>query len=170
LNSHLGNARELTREEIEGLVSDAQDATVVLSRIVMLIGNHFETDVCSAYLFEQDVNELVLAATVGLQQECIGQIRMHLDEGLAGLVAQTGSPVAVENASEHPRFKHFPETGEDAFHSFLGVPLFDQGRLCGVLVVQTVSAREFTSSEIAMLAATANVVAPLINGASSGDV
>src|SRR5579859_234801 len=111
--------------------------------VAALIAKRFQTDVCSAYLLEPDRANLVLAATVGLRPQCIGTLRMALTEGLTGLVAEQMRPVAVEQVKTHPRFKYFSEAGEDAYHSFLGVPLIDRGVLQGVLVVQTVEARVY---------------------------
>ena len=102
----------------------------------------------------------MLAATVGLRRECIGQLRMAIHEGLAGLVAEQVRPVAVEQAQTHPRFKYFPEAGEDEYQSFLGVPLIDRGVLQGVLVVQTMEPRLFSEDEIQMLTEAAAQVAP----------
>src|SRR6266550_3354968 len=76
---------------------------------------------------EPDRAHLVLAATVGLRPQCIGSLRMGIHEGLAGLVAEQVRPVAVEQVKKHPRFKYFTEAGEDAYQSFLGVPLIDRG-------------------------------------------
>ena len=72
---------------------------------------------------------------------------MRLDEGLAGLVAEQFKPIMVEDAARHPRFKYFRESGEDPYHSFLGVPLVDRGLLQGVLVVQTADPRSFSPDE-----------------------
>ena len=76
---------------------------------------------------------------------------MALNEGLAGWVAEQVRPVAVEHATTHPRFKYFPEAGEEKYQSFCGVPLVDQGVLQGVLVVQTTEPRAFTEDEVQML-------------------
>ena len=76
----------------------------------------------------------MLAATVGLQPDSVGRIRMRLDEGLVGLVAEQLRPLIVDDAPAHPRFKYFKEAGEDPYRSFLGVPLIDRGLLQGVLV------------------------------------
>ena len=84
------------------------------SNIVRLIQQRFETDVCSVYLIEPDRANLVLAATVGLRPESVGRVRMGLDEGLAGLVAEELRPIMVEDATKHPRFKYFREAGEEA--------------------------------------------------------
>ena len=111
--------------------------------VVALIAKRFHTDVCSAYLLEPDRANLVLAATVGLRRECVGNLRMAVHEGLTGLVAEQVHPVAVSQVKNHPRFKYFREAGEDAYQSFLGVPLIDRGILQGVLVVQTIEAARF---------------------------
>lgn len=138
----------LTLEEIENLVHEGGKPVETLTNVVALIANRFHADVCSAYLLEPDRAHLVLAATLGLQRECVGTLRMSLKEGLAGLVAESLRPVAVEQASQHPRFKYFPEAGEDACQSFLGVPLIDRGVLQGVIVLQTSTPRTFDDAEI----------------------
>jgi len=119
--------------------------------VVALIATRFRTDVCSAYLLEPDRSNLVLAATLGLHPRCIGSLRMPLSEGLTGLVAERVMPVAVEDTRKHPRFKYFKESGEEIYHSFLGVPLIDRGILQGVLVVQTKEPRVFREGEIRKL-------------------
>src|ERR1022692_1635690 len=126
----------LTLEELSNLTQEGGKPAETLMNVVALIARRFNTDVCSAYLLEPDRANLVLAATLGLRPQCIGTLRMSLHEGLAGLVAEQVRPVAVEQVKNHPRFKYFKEAGEDAFQSFLGVPLIDQGVLQGVLVVQ----------------------------------
>ena len=154
--------RVLTLEEIANLAAEEGQPADTLMNVVALIAKRFQTEVCSAYLLEPDRANLVLAATVGLQRECIGNLRMAIHEGLAGLVAEQVRPVAVEQAHNHPRFKYFREAGEDAYQSFLGVPLIDRGVLQGVLVVQTIEARVFREDEIHMLARAAAQVAPVV--------
>src|SRR5215813_7115522 len=122
----------LKLDDIRNLASEAGKPAETLMNVVALIAKRFHTDVCSAYLLEPDRSTLVLAATVGLRPECVGTLRMALTEGLAGLVAEEVRPVAVENAQSHPRFKYFPQAGEEKYHSFLGVPLIDRGVLQGV--------------------------------------
>src|SRR5258708_6073491 len=130
-----------TLEEIGRLVSHSGNPSETLTNIVQLIRQRFKTDVCSVYLLEADRSNLVLAATVGLRPEGVGRVRMRLNEGLVGLVAEKVKPQVVEDATRHPRFKYFSEAGEDPYHSFLGVPLIDRALLQGVLVVQTVEPR-----------------------------
>ena len=159
----------LTLEEIGKLAAETGKPAETLMNVVALIATRFETDVCSAYLLEPDRANLVLAATVGLRRECIGTLRMAVHEGLTGLVAETVLPVAAEQARKHPRFKYFRELGEDAYQSFLGVPLIDRGVLQGVLVVQTVEQRAFHEDDVRMLTEAAAQVAPVVSEARTLD-
>ena len=159
----------LTLEEIGNLAAEGGQPAETLMNVVALIAKRFRTDVCSAYLLEPDRANLVLAATVGLRKECIGSLRMEVHEGLTGLVAELVRPVAVEQVRQHPRFKYFRDAGEDAYQSFLGVPLIDRGILQGVLVVQTIEARVFKENEIRMLTEAATQVAPVVSEARTLD-
>ena len=159
----------LTLEEIADLAKEAGKPADTLMHVVALIARRFQTNVCSAYLLEPDRANLVLAATLGLRHECVGTLRMSLHEGLAGLVAEQVRPVAVEQVRNHPRFKYFSEAGEDAYQSFLGVPLIDRGVLQGVLVVQTVDPRVFRENEVRMLIEAAAQVASVVSEARTLD-
>ena len=167
--SHPGPSHDssllLTLEEISQLVSHARDPAETLTSIVRLIQGRIGTDVCSAYLLEPERGELVLGATVGLEPSSVGRVRMRTDEGLTGLVAERMAPVMVDDAFQHPRFKYFPEAGEDPYHSFLGVPLVEAGAVQGVLVVQTLDPRAFSSGEARMLVTVAAQLAPLVGEA-----
>src|SRR5580693_5278633 len=159
----------LTIEELANLAAAEGQPAETLMNVVALIAKRFKTEVCSAYLLEPDRANLVLAATVGLRRECIGNLRMAISEGLAGLVAEQVRPVAVEQAHSHPRFKYFREAGEDDYQSFLGVPLIDRRVLQGVLVVQTIEPRIFRETEIRMLTEAAAQVAPVVSEARTLD-
>ena len=159
----------LTIEEITNLTHEGGKPADTLMNVVALIATRFRTDVCSAYLLEPDRSNLVLAASLGLHPRCIGTLRMPLSEGLVGLVAEQVMPVAVDDVKKHPRFKYFKDSGEEEYHSFLGVPLIDRGLLQGVLVVQTKDARIFREDEIRMLVEAANQVAPVVSEARTLD-
>ena len=159
----------LTIEEISNLAQEGGKPAETLMNVVALIARRFRTDVCCVYLLEPDRNNLVLAATLGLRPQCIGTLRMATHEGLVGLVAEQLRPVAVEEVKIHPRFKYFSEAGEDAYRSFLGVPLIDQGLLQGVLTVQTIAPRVFLEEEIRMLSEAAAQVAPVVSEARTLD-
>src|SRR3984957_8077667 len=159
----------LTWDEIANLAAEPGKPAETLMNVVALIARRFGTDVCSAYLLEPDRANLVLAATIGLRRDSIGKLRMGVHEGLAGLVAEQVRPVAVEQVKNHPRFKYFIEAGEEAYQSFLGVPLIDRGVLQGVLVVQTVEARVFREDEIRMLTEAATQVASVVSEARTLD-
>lgn len=154
--------------EIERWVLGAADPIRALTNIACLIGNQLRCDACSIYLLDPETYLLTLAGTVGLRQECVGEIRMTLNEGLTGLVGQTRSPVVVrEGASQHPKFRYFPEAGEDLYESFLGVPVEDGETLVGVLVVQTFEAAGFTAADVERLSeagqALGGVLRPLVD-------
>jgi glycogen phosphorylase len=159
----------LTLEEIGTLEVEGGQSAETLMNVVALIAKRFRTDVCSAYLLEPDRANLVLAATVGLRRECVGNLRMAVNEGLTGLVAEQVHPVSVSQVKSHPRFKYFKEAGEEAYQSFLGVPLIDRGVLQGVLVVQTVESRVFSEDEVRMLTEAATQVAPIVSEARTLD-
>ncbi len=168
--THMRDANDiLTLEEIASLAREDGKPAETLMNVVALIAGRFKTDVCSVYLLEPDRANLVLAATLGLRPESIGTVRLALHEGLAGLVAEQVRPLAVERAKSHPRFKYFKEAGEDAYQSFLGVPLIERGVLQGVLIVQTIEARVFREEEVRMLAEAAAQVAPVVSEARSLD-
>jgi glycogen phosphorylase len=159
----------LTLEEITNLTEQGGKPADTLMNVVALIATRFRSDACSAYLLEPDRSNLVLAATLGLHPRCIGKLHMPLSEGLAGLVAESVLPVAVEDVRNHPRFKYFKESGEEVYNSFLGVPLIDRGILQGVLIVQTKEPRAFREPEIRMLVEAANQVAPVVSEARTLD-
>ena len=159
----------LTFEEIANLAGEGGKPAETLMNVVALIARRFRTEVCCVYLLEPDRINLVLAATVGLRPQCIGTLRMATHEGLVGLVAEELRAIAVEEVKNHPRFKYFSEAGEDAYRSFLGVPLIDQGLLVGVLTVQTKTPRFYNEDEIRMLAEAAAQVAPVVSEARTVD-
>ncbi len=159
------NPQLISMEEVARVTSQKGQPAETLANLVRLIQTRYATDVCSVYLIEPDRVNLVLAATVGLRPESVGKVRMALDEGLAGLVAEELRPIMVEDATKHPRYKYFRDSGEEAYHSFLGVPLIDQGMIQGVLVVQTAEPRSFSREEMASLAATAAQFGPTVSEA-----
>ena len=146
-----------TLEEIGRVVSESGNPEETLLNVVHLIQRRFDTDVCSLYMLDFERANLVLSATIGLQSASVGKVSMRLDEGLVGLVAETGQPQFVADATTHPRFKFFPDAGEDRYHSFLGVPVIARGLLQGVLVIQTADPRMFGPQDVRMLAAAAEL-------------
>jgi phosphotransferase system enzyme I (PtsP) len=112
-----------------------------LDRITHLIADSIGTEVCSIYLF-RDAETLELCATEGLKREAVHKTRMKLGEGLVGRVARTAAPVNTGNAPAERGFRFMPETGEEIYSSFLGVPIQRVGERLGVLVVQSREARQ----------------------------
>lgn len=152
----------LTLGEVSDLVAHSHDLTETLTNIVHHIRTRFRTDVCSVYTLDSATGELVLSATVGLRNESVNQVRMPIAEGLVGLVVERREPVSVEDAPLHPRYRYFPESGEEEYHSFLGVPLVQGGSVQGVLVVQHRERRRYSSDEIRLLLGVAAQLAILV--------
>ncbi len=140
------------------------DLRETLDRIVSVIAAGMEVEVCSLYLFDPQRERLVLRATVGLERDSVGRVSMRVNEGLVGLAIESGQPVTVPDAISHPRYKYFPETGEERYHTFLGVAV-QEGRQkpIGVLVVQTLRRRNFRKSEVRLLRTAASQVAQILS-------
>ncbi|KQP09765.1 MAG: phosphoenolpyruvate--protein phosphotransferase [Methylobacterium sp.] len=132
-----------------------------LDRIVTLIAANVIAEVCSVYVLSDD-STLELFATEGLNREAVHLTRMRSDEGLVGLIAKTAEPLSLSDAQSHPSFSYRPETGEEAYHAFLGVPLLRAGNTLGVLVVQNKTYRVYSEEEIEALQTTAMVLAEMI--------
>jgi starch phosphorylase len=150
--------RDAAADELSTVISSGDASSATLTRVVEIVRQQFGTDVCSMYLLEPDRANLVLAATVGLRPDSVGRVRMLLTEGLAGLVAEDLRPVRVADARTHPRYKFFPEAGEESYRSFVGVPVLDRGLLQGVLVLQTIDPRTFTDAEVDALVEVAQLL------------
>jgi phosphotransferase system, enzyme I, PtsP len=152
-------------EDISAIGGEASTSLrETLDKIVGTIVAGMEVEVCSLYLFDPQRERLVLRATVGLEEESVGKVSMRVNEGLVGLVLERGEPVAVADAISHPRYKYFPETGEERFHAFLGVPVQDgRQKPIGVLVVQTLRSRKFSNGEVRLLRTAANQVAQILS-------
>ncbi|MFV0514514.1 MAG: phosphoenolpyruvate--protein phosphotransferase [Jhaorihella sp.] len=131
-----------------------------LDKITHLIGDSMGTEVCSVYLF-RDADTLELCATEGLKPEAVHQTRMRLGEGLVGRVARTGRVVNTADAPSEKGFRYMPETGEERYTSFLGIPIQRLGESLGVLVVQSRESRAFTADEVYALEVVAMVIAEM---------
>ena len=132
-----------------------------LDKIVVLIAANMVAEVCSVYVLRVD-GTLELYATEGLKREAVHQTVMRQDEGLVGLVASEANPMNLSEAQSHPAFSFRPETGEEIYHSFLGVPILRAGNTLGVLVVQNRAKRTYVEEEVEALQTTAMVVAEMI--------
>ncbi|MGR3521552.1 MAG: phosphoenolpyruvate-utilizing N-terminal domain-containing protein, partial [Paracoccus sp. (in: a-proteobacteria)] len=153
------DSRKLLRrlKEILAAAGDGQDR---LDQITHNIADSMGTDVCSIYLF-RDPETLELCATEGLRAEAVHQTRLRLGEGLVGRVARTGRYMNTADAPAMPGFRFMPETGEEVFPSFLGVPIQRVGEKLGVLVVQSRDARLFSDDEVYGLEVVAMVLAEM---------
>ncbi|GGO08763.1 phosphoenolpyruvate--protein phosphotransferase [Iodidimonas muriae] len=132
-----------------------------LDKLTTVIAQNMVAEVCSVYLVRAG-EILELFATEGLKKEAVHRTRLRFGEGLVGLVAQRVLPLNVQEASTHPRYAYRPETGEENYHSFLGVPIVRHTKVTGVLVVQNVKPREYSAEEEEALLTVAMVLAELV--------
>ena len=135
-------------EHVSTLIGESENLQETLDSVVQVVAERMRTEACSVYLLDESATTLTLWATTGLERSAVGRVRMQTTEGLTGLVIETMQPVAVPDAPVHPRFKFFPETHEERYHSFLGVPVLERRAPLGVIVVQTLRRRQFTADEI----------------------
>ena len=156
----LGGPRVLLRR-LREVMAEKVSAQERLDKIVVLIAANMVAEVCSVYVLRVD-GTLELYATEGLNKEAVHQTVLRSDEGLVGLVASEANPINLSEAQNHPAFSYRVETGEEAYHSFLGVPVLRAGNTLGVLVVQNRARRTYTEEEEEALQTTAMVLAEMI--------
>lgn len=142
----LERLREIVQE-----VNSARDLQRALDVIVSRVREAMNTQVCSVYLMDADINSHVLMASEGLKKAAVGHVSLQPGEGLVGLVASNAEPLNLEDAQAHPSFHYLAETGEEAYSSFLGVPIIHHRQVLGVLVVQHREKRSFDAGEEAFL-------------------
>ncbi|HAD03395.1 MAG: phosphoenolpyruvate--protein phosphotransferase [Desulfuromonadales bacterium GWD2_61_12] len=151
-----------TLEDISTLILHSHDLDETLDNIVTLVAKRMRTEVCSIYLLDDDAITLRLRASRGLSRKAIGKVSLKMGEGLTGLAAEERRIVAIQEPQNHPRYKYFKETGEERYHSFLGLPLFDRKAPLGVVAIQTKDPREFSAEEISALSTIAFQVSSIV--------
>jgi len=156
----LGGPRVLLRR-LREVMAEPVSAQDRLDKVVVLIAANMVAEVCSVYVLRVD-GTLELYATEGLKHEAVHETVLKADEGLVGLVASEANPINLSDAQAHPAFSFRPETGEEIYHSFLGVPVLRAGNTLGVLVVQNRARRTYTEEEEEALQTTAMVLAEMI--------
>jgi phosphotransferase system enzyme I (PtsP) len=149
----LRRLREVMAERISG-----QER---LDKITVLIAANMVAEVCSVYLLRAD-GVLELSSTEGLNKDAVHQTGLKVGEGLVGVIAASAEPLNLADAQKHPSFAYLPETGEEDYHSFLGVPVMRVGRVLGVLTVQNQARRSYSEEEVEALQTVAMVIAEMM--------
>jgi phosphotransferase system enzyme I (PtsP) len=148
--------------EISDLVNQSTGLGTILKKVVYKIADSLHFDVVSVYLWDKQKNELVLRATRGLHVDPEHPISLKPEEGLTGLVYETRRPLIVMPASHHPRYRYFPEIGEEEYESYIGVPILLQNVCLGVLVGQTKEKRLINPAEETLFQIIASRLAGLL--------
>ena len=160
MRGSLGGPRVLLRR-LREVMAEPVSAQERLDKIVVLIAANMVAEVCSVYVLRVDAT-LELYATEGLNRDAVHSTVLGSDEGLVGLVSSQATAINLSNAQAHPAFSFRPETGEEIYHSFLGVPVLRAGNTLGVLVVQNRAKRTYSEEEVEALQTTAMVLAEMI--------
>ena len=152
---------------LHDVMASRSGAQAKLNTVVEVIGEGLDSEVCSIYLLREGMLELF--ATKGLAQEAVHVTRMDIGEGLVGTIAESSEMLNLAEATAHPDFSYRPETGEDKYHSFAGVPIVHRERAVGVLCVQHADPRRYEEVEIEALQTVAMVLSELIANADLVD-
>lgn len=156
----IGGPRLLLRR-LREVMTEPVNAQERLDKIVIHVAANMVAEVCSVYVQRND-GKLELFATEGLSREAVHHTTMRVGEGLVGTIVNTAEPLALTNAQEHPAFSYRPETGEEIYQSFLGVPILRGGNTLGVLVVQNQTKRTYSDEEVEVLETISMLVAEMI--------
>ena len=154
-----GGSRALLRS-LRKVMAGAGDGQQRLDTVVRLVASNMVAEVCSIYL-KRDEHTLELCATQGLRADSVHSARLRIGQGLVGRIAERAEPFATDNAESAPGFRYLPETGEERYKSFVGVPVQRLGEVMGVLVVQNEAARAYEEDDIEALEFTAMFIAEM---------
>ncbi|MBD3670498.1 MAG: GAF domain-containing protein, partial [Gammaproteobacteria bacterium] len=152
-------------------VNSARDTNQALEIIVRRVKDAMSVDVCSIYLTDNNTQKLILKATDGLNPDAVGKVGLSFGEGLTGLVREREEPINLNDASEHPRYHFFPETNEEPYQSYLGVPIIHHRKVLGVLVVQRSRNQRFDEEEETFLVTVAaQLASAIVHAQATGDI
>ncbi|MEH6358259.1 MAG: phosphoenolpyruvate--protein phosphotransferase [Pseudomonadales bacterium] len=162
----LGVLRSIVQE-----VDAAKDLKSALGVVVERVQDSLKTSACAIYLFDAEQDRLVLRAVDGLKRDAIDNVSLKASEGLVGLVCSRAEPINLENAAEHKNFQYFPEIGEEAYSSFLGVPIVHHRNVLGVMLVQSMERRRFDEEiEAFMITLASQLAVVLAHAKATGSI
>ncbi len=151
------------------VMAEPEVARERLRNITTIIASNMVAEVCSIYVMRPG-GFLELCATQGLKPEAIGKIRLRVGEGLVGVIAANASNLNLPEARSHPAYKYLPETGEEIYHSFMGVPVLRGGLILGVLTVQNKTRRHYSDEEVEALQTTSMVIGEILASGEMDEV
>lgn len=152
-------------------VNAARNLDQALNIIVEQVRDAMHADVCSVYLTDESLNQHVLMATRGLSPASVGRVRLGFDTGIVSLVASRAEPINLDNAPQHPRYRFFPETSEEHYYGFLGVPIIHHRKVLGVLIVQQVKPERFDEEqENFLITIAAQLAGAMAHAETSGEM
>ena len=154
------NNSRILLKRLKKTLSELGEAQARLNKIVKIIADSMNSEVCSIYLINR-YNILELYATEGLRSKAVHYSQLNVGQGLVGKIAATAEPIKTSQVSKTKGFRYLPETGEEIYNSFLGVPIQRLGKILGVLVIQNLKNREFDEDDVYGLEIVAMVIAEM---------
>jgi phosphotransferase system, enzyme I, PtsP len=151
--------------ELIELFAQKTDVPGLLDKVVQLVANHMDTQVCSIYLFDGNDETLKLSATVGLRRESVNTVCLRLGEGIAGTALETMQTIRADEGSDHPQFKYIQKTAEDPYHAFLAVPIKRGNIRVGVFTLQHEKVGHFSEQDARALEVIASQLATTLENA-----
>ncbi|TCT40230.1 phosphoenolpyruvate--protein phosphotransferase [Martelella mediterranea] len=164
--NHQASSPRILLKRLRELMAEPLEPQERLDRIVGQIAGNMVAAVCSVYVLRAD-SVLELYATQGLKRDAVHLASLRMGQGLVGTIAASARPLNLSDAQSHPAFRYLPETGEEIYHSFLGVPILRAGRTLGVLVVQNTDEHSYSEEDVEALQTAAMLLAEMI---VSGDL
>jgi len=164
--NHQASSPRILLKRLRELMAEPLEPQERLDRIVGQIAGNMVAAVCSVYVLRAD-SVLELYATQGLKRDAVHLASLRMGQGLVGTIAASAHPLNLSDAQSHPAFRYLPETGEEIYHSFLGVPILRAGRTLGVLVVQNTDEHSYSEEDVEALQTAAMLLAEMI---VSGDL
>ena len=158
----MDRSRIAVMEDLCRILCETAGAQRTLERIVQHVARKMGVDGCSLYALNKETEHLTLRATFGLNKEAVGKVVMSAHEGLTGLVLEKQQPLLVVHPGKHPRYKFSEGSGEDAFETFLGIPMVDQNDVLGALVFQTVDEGALSEADIPVLSVVSSQIAAIL--------
>lgn len=155
----------LLLQDIARLVGESHSLEGILYRVVRLVAERMDSEVCTIYLLDPSGESLTLAAAHGLKPDAVGHATLERGEGVTWRILDRMKPLVIDDAQQDEHFLLLPEVGEEELHSLLGVPLRMRGKAIGTLAVQTRKTREFHEDEVRGLSAIASQIAPVVENA-----
>jgi sigma-B regulation protein RsbU (phosphoserine phosphatase) len=148
----LANLRAVTDSTLGRLAVENR-----LSELMDRIRSIVDADTAAVLLLDREAGELVAWAACGVEEEVGQGVRVPIGAGFAGRIARSKKPVLLNNVD--PSTVSSSMLWEKGIRAMLGVPLFVEGKVIGVLRVGRLRDKPFGDPDVELLQIAAERVA-----------